>query len=294
MAFNYEEEEIEGYLVTSKMKKIWAVELNLLKKFDEACKKYNIKYHVCYGTLLGAVRHQGFIPWDDDIDVFILRDDYMRLLQIGPQEFKEPYFFQNAYTDSMIWGFSKLRDSRTTAIEFQDKEESFNQGIFIDIFPLDVTDDGTPKMQMITNIKRDIWDCIYNRPAILNNIDNPEIWKMFTIDKSMVLELINMSYQDTLKCFEDFCLSNLDATNHLRCWSSEVMGNLYKHYEKEWFEDLMEVPFCDTTVPISREFARILTMEYGDWKTPVRGGTLHNNMIVDPDMPYKEWLRNHR
>lgn len=65
------------------------------------CKEYNLKYSVCYGTLLGAIRHKGFIPWDDDIDVFMMRDDYNKMLKIAPNYFKEPYF--SKVRIQMLW-----------------------------------------------------------------------------------------------------------------------------------------------------------------------------------------------
>ena len=81
--FCFEEEIRDGYLVTERVKKIWYTEINLLIAFDRMCKEYNLKYSVCYGTLLGAIRHKGFIPWDDDIDVFMMRDDYNKMLKIA-------------------------------------------------------------------------------------------------------------------------------------------------------------------------------------------------------------------
>ena len=84
-----------GYVVTHEMKKAWAVMLDLLAELDRVCKKNNIKYYANGGTMLGAVRHKGFIPWDDDIDVMMFREDYDRLMEIGPKEFTYPYFFQN-------------------------------------------------------------------------------------------------------------------------------------------------------------------------------------------------------
>ena len=134
------EEEIRcGYTVTRKMKKVWAVELDLLNELLRVCNKYNIKIFASGGTMLGAVRHKGFIPWDDDIDMGMLRKDYDKLCKIANKEFQYPYFFQTNYTDpGTLRGHAQLRNSNTTSfLQNEGSEYSFNQGIFIDIFPMD-------------------------------------------------------------------------------------------------------------------------------------------------------------
>ena len=145
---NFIAEEIRcGYKVTQQMKEIWAVELDLLSEFDRVCTKYNIKYFACGGTLLGAIRHHGFIPWDDDIDLAMARKDYEKLCEVAPKEFVHPYFFQTEYTDpGSLRGHAQLRNSITTGIlkEEYPLRKKINQGIFIDIFPLDgVPEDHT-------------------------------------------------------------------------------------------------------------------------------------------------------
>ena len=129
------QEEVRcGHNVTTQMKEIWAVELDLLAEFQRVCNKYHLKYYASGGTLLGAVRHNGFIPWDDDLDIEMFREDYNRLCEIGPKEFKKPYVFQNEYTESgSLRGFSKLRNSQTTAMFEHEKLDCFGGTIRVSL-----------------------------------------------------------------------------------------------------------------------------------------------------------------
>lgn len=86
------DESREGYLVSGAIKKVWAVELDLIEELLRVCNKHNLKIYCCAGTILGAVRHSGYIPWDDDVDLMMYRDDYEKLCGISGIEFAEPYF----------------------------------------------------------------------------------------------------------------------------------------------------------------------------------------------------------
>lgn len=132
------EEIRSGYRITAEMKKVWAVQLNLLAELQRVCGKYGLHFWLDSGSLLGAVRHKGYIPWDDDIDVIMFREEYDRLVEVAQKEFLAPFIFQTAYTEqNFVRGHAQMRNMETTAIIPIEINKKFNQGIFIDIFVLD-------------------------------------------------------------------------------------------------------------------------------------------------------------
>ncbi len=135
-----EEEVIADYKISDKMKKIWKVELSMLDEVDRICKKYKLTYFLVHGSLLGAVRHKGFIPWDDDLDIAMPREDYDKFLEFSVKELEPPLSLHTPETEKDIFwgGFSRLRNGNTTAIEARDLSHKGNLGIWIDILPIDV------------------------------------------------------------------------------------------------------------------------------------------------------------
>lgn len=96
--FSLDEEVRDGHIVTKELKAVWNVELDLLDRFLKFCADNNLKCWVDGGTMLGAVRHKGFIPWDDDVDMVMPRADYDRMIELAPKYFNYPYFLQSAYS----------------------------------------------------------------------------------------------------------------------------------------------------------------------------------------------------
>ena len=111
----------------------------MLLTFDKICKKHNLEYWLDAGTLLGAVRHQGFIPWDDDVDISMLVEDYNKFKNIAPKELRGTMFLQHKGSDPTFpFDYMKIRDNRADIIEFHEegKEVDYHQGLFLDIFPM--------------------------------------------------------------------------------------------------------------------------------------------------------------
>jgi len=113
--------------------------LDMLVEFDAICKKHNLEYWLDSGTLLGAVRHQGFIPWDDDIDLSMPVEDYRKFKEIADDELSDNIFFQTRERDKAFnFDYIKLRSNRASIVEFheKDKDIAYHQGVFVDIFPM--------------------------------------------------------------------------------------------------------------------------------------------------------------
>lgn len=119
--------------------------LRILKEFDRVCRRLDIPYILFAGTMLGAVRHQGFVPWDDDVDVLMLRSDYERFLREAERELDcENFYLQKGFSEHWPMWFTKLRMNGTACIEkYHPKDPECHQGIYMDIFPCDPALDST-------------------------------------------------------------------------------------------------------------------------------------------------------
>ncbi len=140
------------------LKKLHELELILAKEFARICEKHKIRYFMIAGTLLGAVRHGGFIPWDEDMDFGMLRSDFERFLAVCREELDtDTYFLQTGETDpAYTYAFAKLRLNGTKIVEEIGRDTFANKGIFIDIFPFDNVPDNRV-LRRIHEKERYLW-----------------------------------------------------------------------------------------------------------------------------------------
>lgn len=283
---NLEPETRNGYYISADMKKVWAVEMQLLKKLLEVCEKHHLRIWAEGGTLLGAVRHHGYIPWDDDIDMAMLREDYDKLQAIAKEEFKAPYFFQSGYTDLFPSGMTKLRMDGTAAIEKNRIHRKHHHGIFIDLFPLDTMPDNYQEMQVFINTSN-----ILHRDIILYC----DYHFTFPYSKPKMYALLNkikIKIKGFHKVFGEY-------DNFVKKYNNQDHGNvsliswLYNdHYlrRKDWYKDTLYTPFENIMIPIPIDYHKILSKQYGDnYMTPLHSPAMHEGFeFISANVSYKE------
>lgn len=289
--FNLKEEEICGYTVSKEMKQVWNIELEMLKELLRVCEKYNLKVFIDSGSLLGAVRHKGFIPWDDDIDVVMLRKDYDTLLSLPSEEFKNPIFLQSAYSDKGYYrGHAQLRNSMTTGILPEEAENvEFNQGIFLDIFPLD----EMSKFRIVNKIKCYRTKFYLKKFRIMYNNAKPSNAVKNLIKKVAKQILKKSDYKKSYRKFEKGLTSKYFKSDNVAKISFYGSYKEYKPVKKEYFEEIEYLPFEDIMVPVPKKYDDVLKAYYGDdYMKPVKGTSLHGNVIFDVSKNYIETIKD--
>ena len=278
--------------IGSSLHKIWNIELDLLEKLKEICTKYHLNYCASSGTLLGAVRHKGFIPWDDDIDIFLPWSDYKILLEKAPKECEYPYFFQSFLTDpDSEASASRLRRSDTTGYtqwEHDNMGPDYNKGIFIDIFPLfNIPDSDTERAIQKESIMF-FWKCMrgYNayqqaRGNKVNPLYKDYLPYYLSVQESMSIQEIKWAYLNA-------CAMKDGHTREVGATSSRVhQPNLM--WDSELYNDFIDLPFESTTIRCPSKYEKVLDKQFGNWRIPIKNGARHEMYIVNTEIPYEDY-----
>ena len=255
-----------------------------------------MQYFVGYGTLLGAVRHKGFIPWDDDIDIVMKRDEYMRMEELARKYFNgreiggRRIVYEDAYNDEAVFKsyFSKIRDFETTIAEPSMRKKGAFSGISMDIFPLDVVSDGTNAMAIKSRMRAELWLCY------ANGVNYKKIFKeMFDgqsiLKDELLFRISNLPSKERFKMFEDFSYSMWGKSNVIGDLIENLNLNGKRDNDLSWWQEKKYLPFENLMVPVPSKWDSILHAEYGNYKEYVKGGTAHENSFYDPDTPFSEY-----
>lgn len=237
--------EERRFLSAEEFRHLQLVELDLLKEFDRVCRLHDIKYAMAGGTMLGAIRHKGFIPWDDDIDVAMTREEYEKFKKVSDALNPEICYIQDHLTDPFYrWGYSKIRRTGTTYVRLGQEHLKNKTGIFIDVFPMD----DSPK-SLCGEIFQDVF-CYVCRKILWSEVGKihakglKKWWfsLLSHIPTKQVFKWIHMVYEKK---------SRNDKPNRVRpllfpAWGNhEVKKPLKERFNmpKDWFLNVAEYEF---------------------------------------------------
>lgn len=283
------------HLVTKEVKELWAVELDLLDQFKHICDKYGLRYFAAGGTLLGAARHQGFIPWDDDIDLHMMAEDYEKFCEVAPKELEYPYFFQFYGTEEGApISHSRIRRSDTTGctgFEYEFCSGAYNRGIFADIFPLyNIPDSNLKRLTQklgIIAVKYILAGEEYDRKRKMGHAVGLRYMPFVWLWKAVSLFTDGTKLRKT---YLKICNWEKKRTRYVgalsfNCTSKKLM------WERSLFDEKVELPFENTTVSCPAGWEEHLIQQYGNWRTPIKNTAYHEMAVFDARVPFSEKLK---
>lgn len=271
------------------MNELQKTELEILRAFIGVCEKLNMQYYLVCGSALGAVKYSGFIPWDDDIDVALPREDYDRFIENAQELLPDYYFVQTYRSDPEFPCFyCKLRDSRTTYIESSMRERRMNHGVYIDVFPLDGYPEDEREARELERQKA----LLKRRLSAANAF--PKKQKIAT-RLYFVLERLAGCHRRTFRYaerLEKLISSYPPADSPLWCNHGNWQGR--KEYApREQYGKGAEAVFEGLQVVVPERYDEYLTQKYGNWRADLPENEKvghHYYTVCDLLQPYTKYV----
>lgn len=266
------------------IKEMQRAQLEIFKEVYDICKKHDIPVFLAYGTAIGAVRHQGFIPWDDDIDIFIFYEDRKRFMEICQKELPSNLFYQSVETDKEYrLAIDRIRNSDTTLIEAEEKDRNINHGVYIDVYSLFRCSDNK---------------VIYTFQRISRLLYRLFLYNEAPKNKSNIIKTIsNIALKLTPSFIKQHILKT--STDYVaRKGNSKFLSTFYGNdesvkYDEAWFGKAKLTKYEDILAPIPQNYSKILELQYGNYMElpPVEKRVVHHNyIVVDCNKCYKEYI----
>ena len=261
-------------------------QLRILKELDRICKKCNIEYTLAYGSCLGAVRHKGFIPWDDDIDVQMTIDNYNKFTKACRTELGDEYYFSSHEQNVQVYVYwNRIGVKNSTSINRSMSHIHMEWGVCIDIFPIFVT--SKENLAKTKGYVRKL-DLLSQKYYHVNTIKEASgSYKIKKIMHKLFPDYINLAM------FRHYLKKVSDITGDEDIALVNTVVSLVDEFDKSIIKGIIELPFEDTTFPCVKDYDAYLKRLYGDYmRVPdtIETHTGGDEMLVILDEPYTKYL----
>lgn len=246
-------------LTNQQLREVQMIQLEMLVEVDRICKKCDIHYNIIAGTLLGAVRHGGYIPWDDDADVALLRPEYERFREACKTELDTTrfYFQDHRNTKGYRWGYGKLRRKDTLFLREHQEHMPYEQGIFIDVFPLD----GVPDNYILRSLKN--FECFCVRKILWSEVGkiadkNPFMRVWYRVLSRLPENVVFSHYHQMIS------QANRKQTKMVRILMFPTPNREWGYYRK-WYEESEDIVFEGEIFQGIRDYQSYLRFKFGEY-----------------------------
>lgn len=287
----FESEIREGFLIKKEMKCAWAAQMEVLANIDKFCRENEIQYFADCGTLLGTVRHKGFIPWDDDIDICMKRKDYLKFMAMASRNL--PYTMKLLSVYNSPWEEAFIRVVNDTKVDFSEEHLKIWHGcpwvVGVDIFPLDVLPDVREEKEMLLFLT-DSLKVLKKNLSGLGTMTWEEKQKEDCIKQIEQIYGVQINRNESLakqlsRLRNEFAMSSYGESG--RQIASLLYNSESKIFHEEWFAEAQYVPFENIEIPIPVNYHEVLQTIFGDYMEPNRSGNAHDYPFYADQM--REW-----
>ncbi len=295
----FEAEVREDFLIDKTMKTVWAAELEVLQVIAEICDRHGLTWYAAFGTMLGAVRHQGFVPWDDDMDIMMKRADFMKLMRVLPDELPEGFRARGAFAKEPYPEYHACITNGNQISIAKDWLERFHGCPFmvgIDIFPLDYLprneEERIIQTKLIMMARQVVWiakDSEHTEEDVqelCEYLDALEKYCKIKIDRTPVEK---QQWGDLVPpmwklVHELAMLYNEEEADDMVMFVDYIKWP-QKKYPKEWFDEVIAMPFEQFAVPVPAGYDGFLRKVYGDYNVRIRGA-MHDYPFYQKQLEY--------
>lgn len=273
-------------MINGQLRRLQLIQLEILKEIDGFCKEHEIKYSLYAGTLLGAVRHKGFIPWDDDLDICMFREEYNRFVELWHETEHKGYILQNKENSpNFSQSFTKIRKDHTTFLQMKDEIGRYHTGIFVDVFPIDRIPSGKIHRALFH------WNCM-NYQLLTREFAPTQNGVFFKMVSKIILAITTDSSKRAQK--RRRLLKRITANNNnsaLETVAIETYASMRKPFAKDMLDSYTTIQFEDCEFMCFEGWDDYLKCEFKEYmELPPENERewKHHPIIIDFEHNYDE------